>query len=85
MDFESLSQGSLVKKRGKIASGEIYQGFQLINNQNRHNLAKSRHFRNPTKELKTTTFCGGTKPQDISSPTSRNCHFGKGNIKFWKP
>ena len=77
MDFESLSQGSLVTKRGEITRGEIYQGFQLINNKNRHNLAKSRHFRNPQKELKTTTFCGGTKLQDISSATSKNCHLVK--------
>ena len=46
----------MVTKRGEIARGEIYQGFQLINNQNRHNLAKSRHFRTPQKSSKLPLF-----------------------------
>ena len=43
-------------KIGEIARGEIYQGFQLINYENRHILAKSRHFRTPQKSLKLPLF-----------------------------
>ena len=46
----------MVTKIGEIARGEIYQGFQLINYENHHILAKSRHFRTPQKSLKLPLF-----------------------------